>query len=138
MHLCVTLFPWLPNGNRQSCLPWGRWSPLPQVDSSSHLGLPRCRRQRVVFFPNFILKQVQGNSKQQGWVKKIRSLLFSMYSLNRVRKYCCFHFITLYFGGITFFFFFLTKSGELLSQEAVRSCISWTDGRLRHITKGLL
>ena len=90
---------------------------LQQVDSSSHLGPLLCHRQTFLL-PKLILKQVQGNLKQQGWVKKIRSLLFSMYSLNRVRKYCYFHFITLYFGGTTFLF---TKSGELLSQEAVHN-----------------
>ena len=77
---------------------------LQQVDSSSHLGPLLCHRQTFLL-PKLILKQVQGNLKQQGWVKKIRSLLFSMYSLNRVRKYCYFHFITLYFGGTTFFFY---------------------------------
>ena len=96
-------FPWLQNGNSNLISLFNRQTPLAILD---HF----CATGKVSFFPNFILKQVQGNSKQQGSVKKIRSVLFSIYSLNRVRKYCYFHFITLYFGGTTFFFF--TKSGE--------------------------
>lgn len=107
---------------------------LQQVDSSSHLGplVPQAKfsSSQTLFWSKF--KEIQ-NSRVG---VKIRSVLFSMYSLNRVRKYCCFHFITLYFGGTTFFFF--NKVRRTLSQEAVHNWVSWTDGRLKHITKVLL
>lgn len=36
------------------------------------------------------------------------------------------------------FFFFLNEVRRTLSQKAVHSWVSWTDGRLKHTTKGLL
>lgn len=112
--MCVCVFPdalvcilhWLQNRSKQPCLTQCDRSPLQQAGSSSHLGPFLCHRQNFLL-PNLYFKQVQEISKQQGWVKKIGNLLFSMYSLNRVRKYCYFHFIRLFFGGTTFFFLFL-------------------------------
>lgn len=108
---------------------------LQQVDSSSHLGPLLCHRQSFLL-PKLYFEASSRKFKTAGLGEKNKKSFVQHVQFESCQEILLlpFHYTLLWRNH----FFFFYKVRRTLSQEAVHNWVSWTDGRLKHITKVLL